>query len=83
MKVQVTRSEIRECVEKAVKRVIKEGKSFRGKGDDEREWGKKSNKGNFKQTKVKGNKGNQSWNQYGDDDFDDVLYELSAQTTKK
>ena len=73
MKVKVTRKEIRECVEKAVLRVVKEGKSLRKFKDDDSFGDKRAPKHGKLDKKgfaprEKGNKGNRDWSQWEEDD---------------
>ena len=74
MKVKLTRSELRECVENAVLRIVNEGKSlhkfkdnedFGGKGKKTHKHGKLDKRGS-KQPKG-GNKGNFDWTETDED----------------
>ena len=71
MKVKVSRQEIRECVENAVLRIVKEGKALHKMRDNDFAGKKAPKHGKLDKfggdRKPKGNKGNQDWTQYGED----------------
>lgn len=70
MKIKATKQEIRECVQGAVLRIVKEGKSLHGFDRNGNDFHKeKPNKhGKLTQQREKGNRGNRNWEDYAEED---------------